>query len=169
MLARVDGKPMLQRVLDVAADAGLDPVIVVLGDDTDSVEAAISWRAEIRVRNDDPGRGISSSLNVGLSAVGDAERVLVLLGDQPFVTLENVRVITGVEPDPQRPVVVPRYADGHPGNPVLLQREAWPLATRLEGDRGMSQLFGSNPDLVRYVDVEGVNPGLDTPADLERR
>lgn len=128
MLAEIGGRPMLQRVLDLAAEAGLDPVVVVLGTDAEAIEVAIRWRDEVRVRNEHPERGISSSLKLGLEALGDADRALVLLGDQPFVNSENVRVITMAARDPARPVVVPRYASGLPGNPVLLEREAWPLA-----------------------------------------
>ena len=167
MLAEIDGRPMLQHVLDLAAAAELDPVVVVLGEDAGAIEGAITWRDETRIRNDDPARGISSSLKLGLEALGDSDRVLVLLGDQPFVTLENVRVITTVGRDPARPVVVPRYADGLAGNPVLLETEAWPLAMRLAGDRGMSQLFSANAQLVRYVEVDGDNPDIDTRAALK--
>ena len=167
MLADVDGRPMLQHVLDLAAAAELDPVVVVLGDDAEEIERSIRWGAERRVRNPDPGRGLSSSVALGLAAVDGAKRALVLLGDQPFLTAENVRVITAVPRDVARPIVVPRYG-GVPGNPVLLESEAWPLAAALDGDRGMSQLFRVYPERVRYVDIPGQNPDIDTLDDLER-
>jgi molybdenum cofactor cytidylyltransferase len=165
MLADVDGRPMLQHVLDLAAEAELDPVVVVLGDDADDVEQAVAWRNERRVRNVAPERGLSSSVALGLTDLGDVERVLVLLGDQPFLSVESVRVVTDTARDAARPMVVPRYG-GVPGNPVLLEREALPLASSLRGDRGMSQLFTSRPGHVRFVDVPGVNPDIDTRADL---
>ena len=167
MLAEIDGRPMLQHVLDRAAEAELRPVIVVLGDDADQIEAAVAWRGgETRVRNPDPSRGISSSVALGLGELrDDVDRVLVLLGDQPFLTLENCRVITAAPRDPAKPIVAPRY-DGVPGNPVLLERAAWPLATQLIGDRGMVQIFAAHPELIRYVDVQGDNPDIDTAADL---
>lgn len=167
MLAEVDGRPMLQHVLNLAASVELDPVAVVLGEDAEQIESTVEWRGERRVVNTDPGRGISSSVALGLAQLGDAERVLVLLGDQPFLSAENVRVITAAPRDATRPIIVPRYG-GVPGNPVLLEREAWPLAQSLEGDRGMSQLFAPHQDLVRYIDVEGSNPDIDTPDELER-
>jgi CTP:molybdopterin cytidylyltransferase MocA len=49
----------------------------------------------------------------------------------------------------------------------MLEREAFALAAHLQGDRGMSQLFASEPDLVRYVDVPGANPDIDTREDLD--
>jgi len=166
MLAVVDGRPMLQHVLDLAAAAALNPVVVVIGEDADEIESAMTWRREARVRNEDPGRGLSSSVRLGLDALRDAERVLVLLGDQPYLSLESVSVIKASPNDVSTPIVVPRYRDGQPGNPVLLEPEAYPLAASLEGDRGMSQLFRDHPGLVRYVDVEGSNPDIDRAEDL---
>jgi CTP:molybdopterin cytidylyltransferase MocA len=89
----------------------------------------------------------------------------VLLGDQPLLTAEQVAVVLGAAEDSTRPIVVPRYG-GVPGNPVLLESAAWPLAEALTGDAGMSQLFRSSPELVRYLDVPGNNPDIDTPEDV---
>jgi CTP:molybdopterin cytidylyltransferase MocA len=49
---------------------------------------------------------------------------------------------------------------------VLLDRAAWPLALALTGDRGMSQVIAQRPDLVRYLDLPGTNPDVDTQAEL---
>ena len=167
MLAQVAGRPMLQHVLDLVATAGLDPVVVVLGEDAEAIQTALTWRSEILVRNEHPERGISSSLKLGLQALTDSSRALVLLGDQPLLTLDQIRTICAMERDPSRPIGVPRYGDGRPGNPVLLDREAWSLAAALTGDRGMSQLFDSHADLIRYVNLAGRNPDIDTAADLD--
>jgi CTP:molybdopterin cytidylyltransferase MocA len=143
--------------------------VVVIGDDADEIEASMTWRREKRIRNPDPGRGLSSSVALGLARFGAGiSRVLVLLGDQPYLPLESVSVMTSTPRDPTRPIVVPRYADGQPGNPVLLERSAWELASQLTGDRGMSQLFAAHPDLVRSVDVPGSNPDIDTPGQAGR-
>ena len=48
----------------------------------------------------------------------------------------------------------------------MLERGAWPLASKLQGDMGMGQLFIERQTLVRYVNVEGANPDVDTLADL---
>jgi molybdenum cofactor cytidylyltransferase len=167
MLALISGRPMLQHVLDAAAAAELDPVVAVLGADASLIERTVIWRNEMRLVNPNPDRGLSSSLSIGLRELWDHERVLVMLGDQPFVSVRNVRTIAAASGDHGRPIVVPRYADGEPGNPVLLEREAFPLAAALQGDQGMSQLFRSDPDLVRYIDVAGSNPDIDTTTDLD--
>ncbi len=167
MLALIKGRPMLQHVLDAAAAADLEPVVVVLGADADLIAKTVVWRAETRLINPEPDRGLSSSLAIGLNELAKEERVIVLLGDQPFVSVQNVRAISAALGDPERPILVPRYPNGQPGNPVRLEREAFPLATALTGDRGMSQLFKSEPDLVRFLDVAGINPDIDSREDLD--
>jgi molybdenum cofactor cytidylyltransferase len=167
LLASLDGTPIIQFSLDLAHAARLGPVAVVLGHDAPAFERAIGWRDEIRIVNSRPEAGISTSVRLGLESLArtDASRALVLLGDQPRLSLAQVQVVLGAAVDESRPIVVPRY-NGVPGNPVLLERAAWALAERLQGDSGMAQLFAANPDLLRYVDVPGANPDIDTPADL---
>ena len=167
MLARIAGRPMLQHVLDLAAGARLHPVVVVLAGDDEALYAAISWRDEFVRRNEEPERGISYSLQLGIWALLESHvaRTLVLLGDQPWLSADQLLPILASPLNAKRPIVVPRY-NGTPGNPVLLERAAWPVAHELTGDQGMSQLFASRPDLVRYVDVAGSNPDVDTPSDL---
>lgn len=169
LLADLHGRPILQHVLDLAAALPLSLTVVVLGRDTDPIERAVAWRHERIVRNHRPDDGISGSVRLGLAALADsaADRALMLLADQPRLSEAQLAPALAVAPDAARPIVVPRYG-GRPGNPVLLERPAWPMAGQLTGDRGMAQLFESRPDLVRYLDLPGTNPDIDTPADLAR-
>lgn len=167
MLALVDGRPMLQHVLDLVAAVGLEPVIVVLGNDAAAIEQTTLWRTERRVINPNPASGMSGSVRLGLAALeADVDRAVVLLGDQPWLSAEQLSALVSEPADVRRPIVVPRYS-GVPGNPVLLERTAWPLAGELRGDRGMSQTIDEQPHLVRHVDMPGENPDIDTPEDLQ--
>ena len=170
-LAPVDGRPMLEAVLNVATRAGLDPIVVVLGHAAAELEAAIQWGAAVRVRNPDPGRGLASSLRVGVAAVGalqpPVEAAVILLGDQPRTDPAVIAALLDGR-DPGRPVTVPRYAGGGGRNPVVLDRTAFDLVDEAAGDHGLGPLLVAHPDLVRVVDVPGLNLDVDTPADLDR-
>jgi CTP:molybdopterin cytidylyltransferase MocA len=168
-LALLDGTPLLQHVLDRLAEAGLAEVIVVLGDAADAVEAAIAWRGERRVRNPDPGRGLASSLQVGLSALpANADAALIVLGDQPRIGPDVIAMLVERWRLGSAPIVMPRYTGSGTLNPVLLGRAVWPVAMALSGDRGMGPLIHGSPELVAEVPVDGDNPDVDTPADLAR-
>ena len=167
LLARIGGRPVLQHVLDALATAGVGQVVVVLGRDAEAVEAAIDWRAERRIVNPDPERGLASSLHVGFEAIGpDAGAVLVALGDQPLVSADVVRSLVEAPANGGRPIVVPAYADDRGRNPVLLRPAAFPLVADAIGDRGLGPVLAANPELVTEIAVPGGNPDVDTPADL---
>lgn len=179
-LAELEGRPLLQHVLDAAAGLGLAGVVLVLGHDADAIEAAVDPRGAAVVRNPHPEAGLASSLRIGLAAVseGDAgasaeprarvEAVLVLLGDQPLVRPAVVGALLDATVPAGRSIVVPAYAAGGGSNPALLLRPAWPLARDLEGDRGMGPVIAAHPELVVRVPVDGDNPDVDTPEDLRR-
>jgi molybdenum cofactor cytidylyltransferase len=175
LLAPLDGRPLLQHALDAVAAAGLDDVVVVLGEHAAAIEAAIAWRGERRVANPRPQDGLSSSLRVGLHAAAadataeaTAEAVLVVLGDQPALRPEVVAAVLRVAETAPQPIVRIRYAEDEAPNPVLVRRAAWPLIAGLDGDRGLGPLLAGRPDLVAEVRVDGVNPDVDTPQDLVR-
>jgi molybdenum cofactor cytidylyltransferase len=176
-LAVLEGRPMLEHVLESARAAGLDPIVVVVGDDADAVETAIRWRGERRVRNPDPGRGLSSSLRLGLdelaaedlAADGAApEAVVVLLGDEPRTDPDVIRALVHRQATTDRPVIVSHYAAGGGANPVLITRAAFALASEAHGDRGLGPVIDVHPELVEIVDVAGSNADVDTREDLER-
>jgi molybdenum cofactor cytidylyltransferase len=169
LLASIEGRPVLQHVLDRLAEAGVDDVVVVLGDDADAVEDTIEWRGERCVRNEDPGRGLSSSVQVGVEGLGDgADAALIVLGDQPRVPIEAIRALLSAPADPSQPIVVPRYPADTGRNPVRVERAAFLLVAATRGDRGLGPVIAAHPELVREVavDVAAGNPDVDTRADL---
>lgn len=168
LLASLDGRPVLQHVLDALAGAGIDDPVVVLGDDAAELGAAIEWRRAERVTNPDPSRGLSSSLLIGWAAArarDPARPVLVVLGDQPLLRSEVVERLLAEPADPTRPIVVARHADGSP-NPVRLEPEAADLVAAASGDRGLGPLIDAADERVRSIPVEGDNPDIDLPGDL---
>ncbi|HEV8697610.1 MAG TPA: NTP transferase domain-containing protein, partial [Candidatus Limnocylindrales bacterium] len=168
LLAPVEGRPILQHVLDRLAASGVDDVIVVLGADATTIEREIDWRTERRVRNPDPSRGLSSSLQVGVAALDDAvHAAMIVLGDQPLLPARAIRALLDAELDEGTPIVVPVYGDRAGRNPVLLGRAAFGLIDEATGDRGLGPLLADHAELVREIAirVKGGNPDVDTRAD----
>lgn len=170
VLADLDGRPILQHVLDAIAAAGIKRLVVVLGDAAGDIERTIPWPPGAhRVRNPHPEAGLAGSLRIGVEAArgdGEPEAILVALGDQPRVRPDVIRLLLAA-PD-AAPVIVPRYGDRSNPNPVLLRRVAFALVDEATGDRGLGPVLRAHPDLVREIPVEGDNPDVDLPADLDR-
>ena len=169
LLAPLEGRPILQHVIDRLAASGLEDVVVVLGDDAADVERSIDWHGARRIRNPDPSRGLSSSLQHGIEALAPGvDAALIVLADQPRLPPRAIRALLDVEADPARPIVVPVYGGDTGRNPVLIGRAAFGLVADATGDRGLGPLIDANPDLVQEIAirVEGGNPDVDTRADL---
>jgi molybdenum cofactor cytidylyltransferase len=167
LLAELEGRPVLQHVLDTLARLHFCQTVVVLGDDAAAVEQAITWHGETRVRNPHPERGLSSSLQVGMRPLGAGlQAALIVLGDQPALRQDVITSLLEAEAAARRPVVVPSYAEGGGRNPALLGRTVWKETMELIGDQGLGPWLEAHPQVVLEVPVRGANPDIDTPADL---
>jgi CTP:molybdopterin cytidylyltransferase MocA/SAM-dependent methyltransferase len=169
LLARLEGRPVLQHVLDTLAAAGMTDVVVVLGEAAGAMEIALQWRTERRVRNPDPSRGLASSLQVGLAAAAEGsgappDAALIVLGDQPELRAAAIEAI--VEAADGAHAIVPRYERDKGRNPVLLPSGLWPVAAGLSGDQGLGGWLAAHPEQVREVPLAGANPDIDRRADL---
>lgn len=169
-LAELDGRPLLQHVLDtVNGVAALDPVVVVVGAHHEAVLEGIKpgrARVALCLGWDE---GIAASLRAGLAALhdeDDLERVLIVLGDTPL--LESAVIEDVLAAAVAAPPAVPVRAtyDGHPGHPVVLPVQLLDAAGELTGDEGARELLQGGPVLL----VEAGGPGgidVDTPENLE--
>ena len=159
-VVRIGGRTMVDTVVAVARDAGLSPIVAV-------VPPSVELPADvIRVVNGEPERGLSHSLRLALAAVPpETDAAVILLGDQP--TIDPDAILTVVAAVGARRPIVATVADGHPGPPVLLAREAFGLAAEVTGDAGLRAFLAARPDLVTTVNVAAHAPDIDTLADLD--
>ena len=174
LLAELEGRPMVRRVVEAALGTGAAPVIVVTGHEAEAVTAALSGLEVRRVHNTDYAAGLSTSLHRGLAALPeDAEGALVCLGDMPRIgpaVLE--RLIAAFNPLEGRAVCVPVWR-GKRGNPVLFASRFAAEIQEIAGDVGARHLLGEYPELVCEVAMDDLEAGdgvlldVDTPEALE--
>jgi molybdenum cofactor cytidylyltransferase len=171
LTAELDGRPLLQHVLDTLASVRPVVTVVVLAPGMPALEG-VAWRAERRLVNPDPGRGLSSSVRLGIEACAEEPRLdgaFILLGDQPRTAAGTLAALAMEAPAALAAgayAVIPGYADGGGANPVLLLRAGFTLVAQITGDRGLSASLAERPGQVRLVSLSGSNPDIDTPEDL---
>lgn len=138
MLLPVGDRTMLAAAVAPHLAAGYGRTVVVLGKDARRIRAESGLPADPRLHvvvNRLWRKGLSSSLRRGLLACGDADAVLIALGDQPGVTEDRIRRIVGAWP-PGAPLVVPVLSSSRAAHPVLFARCLWEELRSLRGDVG---------------------------------
>jgi len=161
-LMPLDGKPLLQHVLDRVHRSKVDDVAVILGAWADEIRQHVRDRVII---NPDYARGMSTSLQAGLRSLpAHAEAVVVVLGDQPFVEPATIDALLDEYRRSRATIVLPTY-DGRRGNPVLIDRSLFARAMELRGDVGFRAIFGQVAEVP--VNDRGVIEDIDTIEDFE--
>jgi len=160
------GEPLLRYAVGAALDAGLAPVVVVVGDEAESLRPVIADLPVKVVVNDGWDAGQSSSVRAGLRVVrAQVEAAVFLLGDMPLVNSELVGALVRKHAETLASIVAPT-AGGRRGNPVVFDRSTFDALSRIEGDRGGRAVFGQ-------FEIEAVECepdaffDLDTPDDLD--
>jgi molybdenum cofactor cytidylyltransferase len=170
--ARLGDRALVSHVAAAALDAGLDPVIVVLGHEADAVRAILDADLGPRptlvpVFAPRYREGMAESLKTGVAALpANAAGAFILLADMPFVTpalLARIAAALGPEDLAAAPVW-----NGQRGNPVLLARRAFALVEGLSGDRGLGALLAQRPKEVALAAAadDACLRDIDTPGAL---
>jgi molybdenum cofactor cytidylyltransferase len=162
------GRPLLRWTVEAALKSDAGPVIVVTGNETPKIEAALKGLDVQFVHNRDFRDGLSGSLKAGIAAVPQsADGALVLLGDMPQVDTNTLnRMIAAFSPADNRTICVAVH-DHRRGNPVLWSRAFFPEIAALEGDEGARRLLSKHEDMVCEIEAsESVLRDIDTPEAL---
>ncbi|MBA1156272.1 nucleotidyltransferase family protein [Microvirga mediterraneensis] len=168
LLARVDGRPLLHRVVSAAVESVAEPVIVVTGHHAEEIEGALEELPIQVVRNDAFMDGLSTSLKAGFAALPpDSRAAIVLLGDMPLIEAGLIDTLVRGWREMGEPMALVPTVDGRRGNPVVLSRDLAGEIERLSGDSGAGPILRGRSDVAEYpVDDPAILQDVDTPADL---
>jgi CTP:molybdopterin cytidylyltransferase MocA len=161
------GRSFVERGIGVLRDGGCDPVVVVVGAQSDEVRPH-TGAADLVVEAMDWSAGQSASLRAGLRAVTglDACAVCLLLVDLPDVGADVVTRVLAAAGD--GPGVLARAAyDGVPGHPVVIGRDhvAGVLATA-SGDAGARHYLAAHDVLLVECGDLATGRDVDRPDQL---
>ena len=134
LLLELDGTTVLRRVVTRTLDAGLDPVVVVLGHEADKARELLQLLPARTIVNPDYQEGMNASLAAGLRALppGVAGAVVVL-ADMPLVTRDMIAAVLDRYRRSGARLVVSEYG-GRPAPPVLYDRSLFAELMAEPGD-----------------------------------
>jgi molybdenum cofactor cytidylyltransferase len=169
-------KTMLQHVVDTVRAAPVDQVVLVLGSQAEEILESLDLGQQpvtpsIRVViNAHPKRGLSSSIQVGLTALNDdVDAALFVLADQPAITPQIIGAIVECYRQTHAPIVAPVH-QGRRGNPVLFARETFPALMRVREDQGGRAILGQYVARIEQVEVstDAIFQDIDTAGEYNR-
>jgi len=170
LLSEIDGVPMVTRVAQRLLASKARPIIAVLGNQADKIDAVLGKLPVERVRNPDFADGLSTSLRRGVVALPpDLDGALICLGDMPLISGRHIdRLIAAFNPIEGRAIIVPTRR-GKRGNPVLWSKRFFPEMAELGGDVGAKHLIGEHAELVGEVEMDddAILVDIDTPEALD--
>lgn len=161
------GEPLLRRVVRVAADAGPDHLIVVLGSSAcDCVPVIKDCNTDIVV-NPFWESGLAGSIRIGVERAEEegADSVLLLLADQPWLNSEVIRRFLNRTSGQTDLIISARY-DSTLGTPMMFGSDWFPQLKNLEGDQGAKNLVLKEGGKVDVIDWSEGAIDVDTPEDL---
>jgi len=170
LLFDVDCETVVRGAVRRALDAGLDPVIVVLGHEAARVERELdNLRPACRiVVNDDYELGINSSLKKGIASLpATVDAAVVVLADMPFVTTEMIASLVARYRESHPPLVISEY-EGVNAPPMLYDRALFPELQTMEGESCGKVVVSRHRDEAEVLRWPGsALTDMDVPADYE--
>jgi CTP:molybdopterin cytidylyltransferase MocA len=162
-LAVLEGRTLLEHVLEAARRAGLRPVVAVVPVWL-TRPAAMDAPDLIWVRNPNPERGMSHSLRLGFAALPpEVGAAVILLGDQPGVPASHLQAVLAARGT--HPFVA--SADGDLRvPPVLVERSHFGVVEAPSADTGLREILRASNEVI-VVPLPGPLIDVDTPADLD--
>lgn len=165
------GKSLLRHVLDIAKNVNAQPVIVVLGANSQLTSNEIPGDSNIyKIINDNWNKGISSSICCGLNALQQiapsSEGAIFTVCDQPFITASFLNKLITVQKETGKPIVASSY-ENTVGTPVLFHKTFFPELLALQGDAGAKTIIRQHTGSYVTVPFPKGEIDIDTGADYK--
>ncbi|MFT3912641.1 MAG: nucleotidyltransferase family protein [Anaeromyxobacteraceae bacterium] len=167
LLLRAGGEPLVRRAARAALEAGLAPVVVVVGHEAPSVREALGGAGCDVIEFPGFEAGMGSSLAAGVRALpGGLAGVVVSLGDMPRAGADGVRAVLVARRATGAAAVGTRYGDVV-APPTFFEAALFPRLAALSGDAGPRALLAGPGLRVAWVSrPAGEAVDVDRPEDL---
>lgn len=165
-LARLNGESLLHLAVTRAVEIAGQSVTVVLGAHAADIAPLLRHTGVSMVVNREWAEGLASSVRAGIGAVpAGADGALLMLGDQPAVTGDDLRRLVSAWRRQPHCIVAAQYA-GNAGVPAIFAREDFQALAALRGDTGARTVLRRAGERLVRVPLPAAAIDIDTPEDL---
>lgn len=161
------GRPVLEHAISLFRDAGIEDVLVVLGNRAGELRPLVERCGARCVHNAQWQRGMFSSIVVGASALGLSTRAaFVLPADVPLVRTSTVRQLAAAFDDRADRILYPMF-NRRRGHPPLIARSILEQAARGASGPLRALLLAHEKSAADIpAPDEAIHLDMDTPADF---
>jgi molybdenum cofactor cytidylyltransferase len=170
-LIQIEDTTLLERIIHVAKGAGMQRIHVVLGADAETHREALK-NSSIKITvNDQWQKGIGSSIKVGLTSLlaanKDLTSVILLVCDQPFLTVSHIQSLLLTRQKTGKSIVASCYASTT-GVPALFSEIYFDSLLSIPDNQGAKSIIEKHPQDTALVHFPDGEYDIDTPEDLEK-
>lgn len=158
------GTTLVHHACDVALQAAVGPVYVVLGSSLEQTRAQLAGLDVIEVVNEDWPEGMASSIRAGVAAASAHDSCLVMTCDQPAVTASHLRALAEGGRGSADGIGASSY-EGTAGIPAFFERRHFAALLALSGDRGAKSLI-AGARAAFMARLPGGGADVDRPGDV---
>jgi len=171
MLLPYKEKTILEKILDEVLALNPGIVSVVTGCYHQEISSVIQHAGVHLVYNAEYQKGMSSSIQKGLSAIQqkyrDMQFLFILVADQPFLKQALLQKMIQLHQESKKGLIAASY-QGVAGTPLLLSVKYFEELNQLKGDKGARVILHHYPDDLETVDFEMGGLDIDTVSDYKR-
>lgn len=167
------GQTLVRRAAQVALDSVCDRVVVVIGSNAEEIRDELDDLPLSVVENQSWQNGMSSSLRAGLEeilsadAADDLDGVVIMLCDQPFVTVEVLNKLISTHRETGKPIVASTYGTTR-GVPAFFSPDLFADIALLRADEGARRIIAAHPEKLATIKFAQGAIDVDTPHDHSR-
>ncbi len=151
----LNGKTIIENVLEALEAAGIREQVVVLGNEPQQVVEVIRPKlGRIKIAlNLDPEQGVVSSFQTGLIVISSVAAAFLVLGDQPILDPNLLAVmVRSMENDAEALIVSPIH-NGKKGHPLLFRRKLFGEILSLKGTQTMRDIVHAHASQLVTVEA----------------
>lgn len=168
LLLRLDSEPLIRRAARLALEAGLSPVIVVLGHEAEQVAAALDGLPVVSVVNSDFRAGMHRTLQHGIEQVpAECAAAVMLLADMPFVSAAMLAELVARFRSGAEPLVLSLYGEVQ-APPTLYARSLFPEIAAAGEACGRQIVLAHRGEAAELRWPEAALADIDRPEDAAR-
>lgn len=158
-------KSYTENVVIAAQQAGLSPIIVVVGHQHEVLKDKLRLFPVQTVYNPNWKQGQSTSMKAGLENLeGHTQGVIFLMADQPQVSIRLIRALMEQAYLTDRQIIGPMI-DGKRSTPMFYDKSVFPELMKVVGDQGGRSILSTHPPM--FIEWFDTRMGLDIDFDVD--